>query len=74
MGNDWVTWVIVVSGVVVALVAIVLVWTLLQVAYFWIAKKVTGRDVEGEHLDKLVAKERREASAICSISMPFKTK
>ena len=32
MGDDWVTGVVVASGVVVALVAIVWVWTLLQVA------------------------------------------
>ena len=71
MGDDWVTGVVVASGVVVALVAIVWVWTLLQVAYFWIAEKVTGRDVEGEHLDKLVAKERREAEKDAALSTDY---
>jgi hypothetical protein len=58
MGDDWVTGVVLAVGAVVAFVAIFLVWQLMQSAYFWIAEKVTGRDVEGEHLDKLIAKDR----------------
>jgi hypothetical protein len=61
MGHDWITGVLFAAGALVALVAIVWVWTLLQSAYFWIAEKVTGRDVEGEHLDRLVARERHQS-------------
>ena len=58
MGGDWVIWLIFAAVAIAALFAIGWVFAVLQSAYFWIAEKVTGRDVEGEHLDRLVARER----------------